>query len=390
MNKFFISILFFVFISCNRDVYDKDSSIIQFDVTKEYSSKELDISSIANVEYVLPVSKDSFLFTNFVYLTDNHIVMFNYFEGDFVFFDRKGNPGSIISKMGQGPDEYLPYYWLQIYCEKEDELFVFSVPDVLKVYDRSGNYKRTLHLRNKKDVSCSINAFYNYNDDYLLCHDKLSERKPFYLLNKKDGETKDIDIIIEKQFDGEIRKDYGDGNTMNVFMNCSYAIKEGDNMLLTEYGTDTIFAYTPDFQLIPKFVRIPSIHEMDPPIVVHGFLEAGNNLFFSTQKKEYNFNTRKGMEHRGYMYDKSTNTFYEIKVYNKDYEGQDLIITPAEMTTRIGECSSNPHTGIRVLWKNDLVKANEAGKLHGDLKHLFDRMGDEDPFILMILEFIQN
>lgn len=384
----FFLILASVLTSCNQTVSITDSSVIKFDVTKEYDLKELEISSIADVEYVLPQSRDSFLFTNFVYLTDNHIVLFNYFEGDFVFFDRKGNPESVISKMGQGPDEYLPYYWLQIYCENEDEFYVFSVPDLLKVYNRFGDFKRTLHLRNKDKVDCSIDAFYDYNDEYLICHDKISETKPFYLLSKIDGTTKDINITIEKKFDGHIRKDYGDGNTMNVSIDNSYAIREGDNFLLTEYSLDTIYAFSPTMELLPRFVRTPSIHNMDHQIVVHGFLETDNYLFFSTQTKEYNFNTREGMEHTGYVYDKSTNAFNKVIVYNKDYKDQDLIITPAKLTTRIGECSSNPKTGVRVLMKSDLEKADNAGKLSGELKNLFNRMGDEDPFILMIIKFI--
>lgn len=88
MNNYlvFFLILASVLTSCNQTVSITDSSVIKFDVTKEYDLKELEISSIADVEYVLPQSRDSFLFTNFVYLTDNHIVLFNYFEGD---LDRK-------------------------------------------------------------------------------------------------------------------------------------------------------------------------------------------------------------------------------------------------------------------------------------------------------------
>ncbi|WP_102408871.1 hypothetical protein [Parabacteroides bouchesdurhonensis] len=391
MKNYILCLFFFSFcFACDSGKQQKNLDIITFNVIQKYELKKIDIHDIAEIEYIVPVAKDSFLYTNFVYMTDHYFVMFNYFGGDFVFLDRQGNPQSSISKMGQGPTEYLPYYWLQVYDEDRDELFVFSIPNVLKVYDRFGKYKRTLPLRNREKIPCSIDAFYNYNEEYLVCHDKLSESCPFYLLSKKDGKTKDIDIYRAKKFDSQIVKDYGDENTMNVFLSNSYAIKEGDNILLTEYGTDTIFAYTPDSRLLPVFVRTPSIHDMEPQIVVHGFIEADHYLFFSTQKKEYDFQARKGMEQQGYMYDKLAEKYYEVEVYNPDYNDQILIVTPAEMMTRIGECSSNPHTGIRVLWKEDLEKADEAGKLSGNLKHAFDKMGDEDLFILMVLKFKQS
>lgn len=389
-NYIFLSILFFYLcFSCVSSEQQKYSGIMTFDVAKKYEFKKIDIHDIAEVEYIIPLSNDGFLYTNFVYITDHYFVMFNYFGGDFVFLDRQGNPQSSISKMGQGPTEYLPYYWLQIYDEYRDEFFVFSVPNVLKVYDRFGKYKRTLPLRNREKIPCSIDAFYNYNEEYLVCHDKLSESSPFYLLSKKDGKTKDIDIYRVGKFDSRIVKNYGDGNTMNVSLSNSYAIKNGNNILLTEYGTDTIFAYTPDSRLLPVFVRTPSIHDMEPQIVVHGFIETDHYLFFSTQKKEYDFRTRKGMEQQGYMYDKLAQKYYEVEVYNPDYNGQSLIVTPAEMMTRIGECSSDPHTGIRVLWKEDLERADDAGKLGGNLKSVFEQMEDEDLFILMVLKFKQ-
>lgn len=385
MDKWIIAFFVFLTFSCQKNSMATDPSIMQFDVTKKYAPKKFDIHDIAEVDYILPMTQDSFLFTNFVYLSERFILMFNYFEGDFVFFDRKGNPVSRISKMGNGPTEYLPYYWLQVYCDEEDELFLFSVPNVLKVYDRCGNYKRTLPLRNKEKIDCSIDGIYTYNKDYLLCHDKLSDSNPFYLLSKRDGSTKDIPIYKENKFDGRLMRDYGNGNTINVFLDTSYAIKDGENILLTEYASDTIFAYTPDSRLIPEFIRTPAISRMNPPIVVHGFLKSGSYSFFSTQKKEYDFQTKKGMEHKGYVYDRSTAVFYEVKVLNSDYKDQELVITPAEMTSRIGESSSDPYTGVRVLYKNDLEKDDKMGKLSGELKRTFDRMKEDDLFILMII-----
>ena len=100
---------------------------------------------MADVEYLVLATRDSFLYTHFVYLTDNDVVAFNSSDWSCVFFDRKGNPVSRIGKSGGGPEEYMPF-WIQIYDEQADEFFIFSYPNKIQVYNSRGDYKRTLPL----------------------------------------------------------------------------------------------------------------------------------------------------------------------------------------------------------------------------------------------------
>lgn len=391
MNKLNLYVVFLLvfglgmIFSCG-DSRSSTSDLIEFDLAKNYPKKTLDIHDVADVEYLVLKTQDSLLFTNFSYLTDNYIIAFNYYELNYVFFDRKGNPISNVARAGQGPEEYTAFF-LQVYDEIKDDFFVFSYPDKIQVYNKNGIYKRTLSLRGTTKEAF-IDAFYNWNEDFLLCHDKQTvDSRPFYLLSKKDGSVKDIPLAFSKKVNTSVVKKDASGEFLRIQYPFSYAIKKGENILLTEYSNDTFFLYTPNFELIPKFIRKPSIQQTDPPVLIHALLDAGSYTFFALDELYYNFNTREGGDEKGFMIDNQSHLIYEVDMLNRDYKKQDLFISPATITSRIGECSSNPATGVRAIKTDELIKARDDGKLSGTLKAVVDTMDESTPFVLMIMNF---
>lgn len=77
-------------ISCGDSTTQVTPTVHEFDITKKYPSKTLDINDLAKIEYLILESCDSFLYTHFSYLSDNYILTFNTYDGSYVFFDRKG------------------------------------------------------------------------------------------------------------------------------------------------------------------------------------------------------------------------------------------------------------------------------------------------------------
>lgn len=390
MNKyklpFFLTILFLrICTSCGNPAKLSDDSLIEFDVTRKYPPKTLDIQDVADVEYLVLATRDSFLYTHFVYLTDNEVVGFNSSDWSFVFFDRKGNPVSRIGKSGGGPEEYMPF-WIQVYDEQADEFFVFSYPNKIQVYNSRGDYKRTLPLSGGGGTAV-IDAMYTYNEDYLLCHDKLSATNPFFLLSKKEGRVENIPLSFEKKINPFLKKKGANGEFLTIQFPYSYAIREEENLLLTEYSCDTFFLYTPEHRLVPKFVRKPSVRQMEPTVLVHGLLQTSLYTFWATDELTYNFATRQGGEGKNYLLDKQSNAIYEVKIMNRDYEGQELSLSPATVTSKIGESSSNPKVGVCTLKNGELLTARDEGRLSGPLKAIVDSMEEETPFVLMIMKF---
>lgn len=372
--------------SCNTENKNTDNAIVTFDIMEKYPQKTIDINDIADVEYIVPQSKDSFLFTNFVYLSNNHIIAFNYFEWNFVFFDKKGNPISNITRNGQGPEEYIMPLWIQLYDENNDDFFIVTLPNKMQVYDHEGNYKRTLQLRGDS-LHLSVDAIYNYDDEYILCHDNNpSENYPFYLISKQTGFIKNIDLCNISKIDmSKIEVKQG-GKFRSISANASYSVKNKTGTILNLYSSDTIFYLSKDLKINPFFIRTPSIHTMENPIFLTGFIETNKYLFFSTEEFDYSFDN-KSME-KGFILDKRSNTFYEVSIENRDYKGQDLIVSPIKMTSLVkSECSPNPHIGVRALPLEKLKISLDKNKLAGKLRELVLSSSDDDQFLLMIMKF---
>lgn len=384
----FLNLILLFVISCERTKTAQIPSALEFDITQKYQNKTFDINDLAEIEYLVLQSRDSFLYTHFSYLSDNYILTYNNYDGSYIFYNRKGEPISVVSRMGQGPEEYI-HSWKQIYSEKEDNLYVFSYPNKIQVYDRNGNYKKTLSLM-EEDPSVVIDAFYDFNEEYLLCHNKQSkETKDFFLLSKTDGSKKDVQIHSDKPFDPSIKKEIDKTSTYSVIFDVSYAIRDSSAFILNTYSSDTLYSYSDNYRLSPRFILKPSVQLANPPYLVSGFIESKEYSFFSVQRMEDSFSDINNEEDdtKGFVYDKKSKCYFEIEVLNKDFTDQKLLITPSSLTSRIGECSSNPKIGILVLRSKLLSEADEKGKLRGKLKKVFDSLEDEDPFVLMILKF---
>lgn len=370
------------FSSCMQQYSSENLPYLSFDVTGDYSNNTLDIHDIADVDYLVLNSENDYLYTHLSCLTDKYIVALNSNETSFVFFDWKGKPLSKVSRAGEGPEEYK-YFWHETYSEDADELYVFSFPNKLQVYNRSGQFKKTLHLNNDSQFA-SIDALSDFNKDDLLYH--LSD-SIFQLISKQDGNIREIAVPIVNKVETKIRKKNAQGMNLTIAFDISYGVKSGKEMFLTNYSSDTIYRYTSDCQLKPAFVRTPPTHTQVPPVLVDGFIETDSHLFFSTVMIDYNITTNVAGEQKGYMFDKQTSMFNEVDVVNADFEGQDILITPAMLKQVNSNLPSNNNKVVLRLKTENLLQAKEKGKLNGKLKTIVEQMDIEDPFVLMIITF---
>jgi hypothetical protein len=371
------------FISCGNKKSLDGSSIIEFDINKKYPSKTISLQDIADVEYIILESKDDYLYTEFEYISENYIIARNQYDREFLFFDKKGRAVTKFSKYGSGPEEYTLAVWT-VYCEEDDDLYIFTYFNGIKVYSQKGVYKRQLNIR--KDAQ--LQFMYDYDKNYLLFYDyKDSHPNSFFLVpkgNGGNGEIINIPISYPKKIEASIYITFENGAGTSAGFDPGFAIKNGPNVLLNDISNDTIFSCTPDKQLIPVFTRKPSNHKIESPVMVHAYIETSFYYFFATQKLEFDFENMAGLEKKGYFIDKKSNQIFQANIMNPDYSGQNLAIYPY-----LAGKSSDSNVGVIPIETSELLKANNNGKLKGRLKDAFDSMDEKDPepFILMIMKF---
>lgn len=380
MIKYLNSILFFAIItSC---VSSNKPELFSFDLTGNYSEKEMDINRIAEIEYILLETKDDFLYDSYRGITENFIITENTSDKSFVFFSREGKVISKISRRGNGPEEY-DYPLLRFYDEAQDEFFLKDFTDYIKVYNREGNFLRKF----KTDSLHQVSMFYNYDAESMLCYQRYQEsassNNPFFLISKLDGtlvkdihiEVKDVNLVLRKKEKGV---------TYAVGIDPLYAVKFDGNYLLNEYSSDTAYVLSGDsMEIKPFFHRTPSIHSTDPLEAMHPIVHAGDYYFFSSQKKTYDFEQETGLEKEGYFMDTVDHKIYRQKMVSTDYRKHKIIIDPALIYA-----SYSGKVGVIPYEVSELVIANEEGKLDGKLKEAVNNLTPDDGLLLMIIKFL--
>ena len=272
LQDFIIFVLFFL-VSCHsgtkKSVHGEALTII--DISKNYPEKEMILQDIADIEYVSLETSDDVLLGNAPYLeyvSDNYIFLFDVMQGEMFIFNRKGEIVTHFNRRGQGGQEYPFNVTNIVFDEKHEEIFVFSVIKVL-VYTLKGEYKRSFNL---DDLNLIRNAS-NFNDETLLVYyDYQPPRKnyenPYFLISKKDGSIVSVlDINFPVRYANSIiqtidvgGQTYSTRLRINVFNNIYY----GQDFVISDISSDTIFLLTQNLELAPLLARKPSVHASEP------------------------------------------------------------------------------------------------------------------------------
>jgi hypothetical protein len=208
-----------------------------------------------------------------VYFSDNKIVMAADNGGIFVF-DGQGKILSHFNHQGQGPEEYLylnmnVYGTVTIYDEVTREIFVMEQIGRCQVYSEDGKYLRTFHFPKSKQYR----EAYSFDRESLLALDKnIDTDSAYVLISKKDGSVLScIDIPLQKRR-ADVRKvPLGKWGVTSSRIYTQHLHKEGNDFILSELSSDTIYRFTSDKRLIPILALTPSKQESETPIVFQVF-----------------------------------------------------------------------------------------------------------------------
>ncbi len=365
-------------IGCSPKTSKNQAAITEVDITKEYAEKELLLQDIVDVEYVPLETTDEFITHGAVKAVGPSIIITGNRTnlGDLFLFDRHTGKGiRKINRMGQSGEEYTQASSILL-DEAKGELFINDNPkQKILVYDLEGNFRRSFPTID----SCYYNDWQNYDDTRLLVYKGVNQGKKrkeeHVLIHKQDGSlAQRISIPIEK----EETPVYTEGEAVVVpFYNVNAPM--GDDWMLANPSTDTLYQYTKNGELMPCFVRTPSIHSMDEQKFLLPQLCTERYYFFLILTKKFNLEKMNGFPTSDILYDTETKECFSYILYNKDYADKKMFFS---YSFPIGqEILTTTHYDAP-----DLVEANAEGKLSGPLKALADTLEEEANPVIVLLK----
>ena len=367
--------------SCTGEKKEKEA-FITVDITASYPEKDLVLQDFMDVEYVPLETSDEFLSQGRIsYVGENIIVAANKRQGDILLFDRATGKGiRKINHKGFGPEEYIMPYNVVLF-EDKNEMFVNDGPtSKIQVYDLEGNYKRTIKYKQGALVSLLI----DFNDEYFLSQNVFDPimqdaGETFIYLSKKDGTMTNIKVPYQKRLSVIMAKVFPDGSTQGAFPeNSDFIDPFRDGWLLTEPSADTIYFYKADRSLKPFIVRTPSVQTMSPEVFLFPGVLTDDYYFMQSVTKEYDFDKNEGMPSTPLVYDVAEQKIYKYTVHNADYEDREENLSKQNVNNKIAFYQALP--------ADELIEAQEDGKLKGKLSDIAAHLDIEDNPVVMIVK----
>jgi len=393
----FLIILMDSAIGCSSDIQLK-SGLPSIDVRKEYPEKEIILTDIADITYVHLNSQNSdYVYRGGVkYITENSIVIVDISSGSVLFFSKDGNPKSRFNHYGQGPEDYSSANFLIVYDEKEDDLYVidskfFDIPGhFTKVYSSTGEYKRSLYLPSSPDPLVDFDDHSLFVYDMKQLYNKLLKKETdssyqlmdssIFRISKKDGK-----VLEYVEFPISEVDIFGYSNKATVIKSYQSRINNcAAGLFFCLPETDTVFLYGKDKTLTPVICKTPLVSNLNPRLVLGGFLDAENYQYI-TVEPILSFPPVEKHESlvKHYIRDKQTGEIFHQKISLPDYKGKDFNI----------ESQNTYFTGKETLacFSLDIFELKQAekeNKLSGKLKKLVSTLNEsEDNDVYLLATF---
>ena len=390
----------FAFAGCSTKTVNTENTndILSIDLSKSYPHKEIRLQSIAEIEYVaLETTDDVLLDESFRLssLTDKYIVGGQGKTNEIFVFDRNGKIVSKIKKFGQSGTEYTSIEHI-LFDEKSEEIFVVDRSETgrIQVYTLKGEYKRTLNY--SKDFSTL--RIYNFDDETLLIYvdderssmiklfteiggqtpvQLIDPERPYMLMSKKDGTIiSELNIVIPERY----ALSYAGEGILRLYR-LPYNRYHGQDFVIADMSSDTIYKLSKNRELTPLFIRKPSVSSSNPLIVWSSmFITDEFSILHRAKKNESGRDAATAVSMDTLMHNLSTGEINKVTFVNDDFPS-------ASWTPAIGVQLHQINVVAGLLQMSRLFNAYEAKQLKGDLEHLVATLHEEDNQIVMIVKF---
>ena len=383
---YLMALCMIVFSACTNQQKENNGPLPVADFEKEYPEKDLLVSEHADVEYVRLETTDEVLLDGiaslYLSVTDRFIVTNNMKEGRIFVFDRQGKHLHNFMRKGQSGEEFVFANRVRV-DDKAEEIFVLDTRNKVLVYTLDGKFKRVLDI----PKGMKADDLWNYDDEWLLSYDSYNldrenqpcAEQPFFLLSKKEGSVKRIDVNAKDRIGPRIYfEQNGQKGVMSVSFN--YIYKNGDEFVLGELGNDTVFMLKQG-NVSPLLVRTPGSKAKEVRSMMSAPLKLGDYIGVAEAPKKLELENTKFA---------TKDVFLNLKT------GEGCILGLKDDVNFV-EPTGIRHSNERVeapknhiLWMPDtdrLFQWKEEGKLKGKLAEMLEGMSEDDNPILIIYKF---
>ncbi len=365
---------------------DERHDLPMVDISKEYPPKLLYVQDIADVEYVPLETNDSTL-VGLVRpdAVSEHYIVYHNRDGRILVFNRQGKRVYSFNYRGGSNEEYSCIYDIML-DEEKNELYVeeYGVCTKIYVYSLDGTFKRRFALPEKyqpawlldydKDVLFCYNQYGLDRTDQLNVGDTKQRDNPYFFISKHTGEITPFDYHIPGRIGNQLCMKEGD--YFRVYqINIEPLVQNKPDILICEFADDTIFSLK-DRKLLPVMVKTPSVLKMASPMMVAVDFFTDKYLFLRAVERKFDGTTPKQNER---VYDKHSNSFYQMELLNKDYSCKRCIGSPLQ--------GGGHNMGVNVLPTQFLIRDYKAGKLKGELKQIASKLKEDDNPVVMLVKF---
>lgn len=383
---YLMALCMIVFSACTNQQKENNGPLPVADFEKEYPEKDLLVSEHADVEYVRLETTDEVLLDGiaslYLSVTDRFIVTNNMKEGRIFVFDRQGKHLHNFMRKGQSGEEFVFANRVRV-DDKAKEIFVLDTRNKVLVYTLDGKFKRVLDI----PKGMKADDLWNYDDEWLLSYDSYNldrenqpcAEQPFFLLSKKEGSVKRIDVNAKDRIGPRIYfEQNGQKGVMSVSFN--YIYKNGDEFVLSELGNDTVFMLKQG-KVSPLLVRTPGSKAKEVRSMMAAPLKLGDYIGVAEAPKKLDLENTKFA---------TKDVFLNLKTGEGCVLGLKDDVNFVEPT---GIRHSNERVEApknHILWMPDtdrLFQWKEEGKLKGKLAEMLEDMSEDDNPILIIYKF---
>jgi len=377
ISFFVLTSIIIVFISIETIAQPNRNNLTVIDKSKSYP--ETDFKPQTESRYIaLETGKNIILGAGaHVYtLTDKHIFLGDIIEGDIFLFDINGKAISHFNGKGGLGYTKLSY---ALYDEKNREIFVLDkVTQKVVVFSEDGMYLRSFRMpKNLKIVRID-----NFNNESLLVFHEHEmgpilpeETNPYMLISKKDGKVKSIlNIHLE---DAIPRCLLSNNICYTMYFQESGNCKFGNEFMLSNLSSDTIYYFDENQKLTPLFVQKPTVFSDAPQMC--GIVTKTDRFMvvsvypydLKAEKKRADRNAPVNNEVKFILFDIETGKLFRLK--NWKYIAEEVDVPE--------------NTSVKLWQAYKLVERYKSRLLTGELKEVASKLKMDDNPLVEITRF---
>ena len=372
----------------SQGMQSQSGSLPVVDLSKNYPLEKLRLQDMASVEYVPLETTDDILLSGNAALSavgEKYILVHEHQLGDIYLFDR--HTGKLKFHFNHKGQSGMEYTWIKngtILDEKAEEIYVCS--QYIQVYSLEGKYKRTLKI-NCFGHNMSI---LNYDDQSLLIYDdiviepgreKETTHTPYRFISKKDGSPMGtLDIYFPQRVPLAIAQQEGNMWRPYKFSYPSNA-RFGDDLMLMNVSSDTLYKLSPQKRLTPIFTRTPSVYASKLRNIWMPLLTTDKFMLFGTFVIDFNST---GGKIPKFMYDFKTGQVKRVSII--DHELNYGIRGPREWDSGSGTAIAK-NKSAEFVSAPAMLEAYQKKRLKGNGNEVAKNLLEDDNQVVRILTF---